>query len=317
MNILVTGGTGSFGQHLIRTLLETNGAEKVIVYSRDELKQLQMRQQGLTDERLRYFIGDVRDLQRLRRAMRDADVVVHAAALKQVDSCEYNPQEAVKTNIGGTSNVIEAALDCDVQKVLMVGTDKAVDPVNLYGATKLTAEKLIVDANVYSGADGPAFSSTRYGNVITSRGAVLPLFLEQHAAGRPLTVTDKEMTRFVLTLDQSVQFVLGCLARMRGGEVFVPDIPSVPVMTIARAVAWPNEPTTMVIGRRAGEKLHELLISANESQRVVKQDGLFVIGPDARAGVFGQLSSDRVRHLSVAEFRALAGLGATLEEAAS
>jgi len=260
------------------------------------LKQHEMRAAGLTHDELRYFIGDVRDLQRLRRAFRGVDVVVHAAALKQVESCEFNPLEAKKTNIDGTSNVIDAALDCGVGRVLMIGTDKAVDPTNLYGATKLVAEKLMVDANAYSGSDGPAFSCTRYGNVISSRGAVLPVFQAQHAAGLPLTVTDPTMTRFVLTLDQGVDFVLECLRRMKGGEVFVPRLKTVDVATISNAVT--NSLSRVIIGRRPGEKQHELLISANEPELAAANGLPYPYGSN----------TDPADRLDVAGFRELAGL---------
>jgi len=299
MRILVTGGTGSFGQALIRRLLPIG--DQLVVFSRDELKQHEMRAAGLTHDELRYFIGDVRDLQRLRRAFRGVDVVVHAAALKQVESCEFNPLEAKKTNIDGTSNVIDAALDCGVGRVLMIGTDKAVDPTNLYGATKLVAEKLMVDANAYSGSDGPAFSCTRYGNVISSRGAVLPVFQAQHAAGLPLTVTDPTMTRFVLTLDQGVDFVLECLGRMKGGEVFVPRLKTVTVDTIVEAVIAPTHgftPVPSVIGRRPGEKQHELLISANEPELAAANGLPYPYGSN----------TDPADRLDVLGFRELAGL---------
>ncbi len=322
MRILVTGGTGSFGQAAIRRLLVEReqidvtpaGAVEIqtleggpanhdlIVFSRDELKQHEMREAGLVDERLRYFIGDVRDVGRLRRAMRGVDVVIHAAALKQVDSCEYNPLEAKKTNIDGTANVIDAALDCGVGKVLMVGTDKAVDPVNLYGATKLVAEKLMVDANAYSGKDGTRFSSTRYGNVISSRGSVLPRFMAQYAAAEPLTVTDPNMTRFVITIDQAVAFVLDCLSRMRGGEVFVPRLKTVAVVTVAKAVIgghnWRVGDEHRIVGRRLGEKQHELLISANEPELAAANGLPFPYGSN----------TDPEDRLSVDEFRQMAGL---------
>jgi UDP-N-acetylglucosamine 4,6-dehydratase len=307
VRLLVTGGTGSFGQALIRRLLEHPLAhpQQLVVFSRDELKQHEMRAAGLVDDELRYFIGDVRDLERLRRAFRGVDVVVHAAALKQVDSCEFNPLEAKKTNIDGTANVIDAALDCRVGRVLMIGTDKAVDPVNLYGASKLVAEKLMVDANSYSGTDGPRFSCTRYGNVISSRGAVLPIFQAQHVAGLPLTVTDERMTRFVLTINQGVEFVLGCLGRMRGGEVFVPRLKTVTVGTIADAVTYGSR-RWLITGRRAGEKQHELLISANEPDLAARNNLPFPYGSN----------TDPADVLSVDEFRELAGLGATLKSTA-
>src|SRR6185369_11953526 len=224
------------------------------VFSRDELKQHEMRASGFVDERLRWFIGDVRDVGRLRRAMAGVDVVVHAAALKQVEACEYNPLEAVRTNVGGARNIIDAALDCGVGRVVALGTDKAVDPANLYGATKLVAEKLFVDANSYSGSGGTRFSATRYGNVISSRGSVLPVFAAQHSRGEPMTLTDLNMTRFVLTIREAVTFVVDVLGWMSGGEVFVPKLPSVDLLTIAHAVAWPSEPRFVEVGRRPGEK---------------------------------------------------------------
>ncbi len=285
---------------MIWRLLGDIRVDSVVVFSRDELKQHDMRCAGLVDDRLRYFIGDVRDVGRLRRAFNGVDVVVHAAALKQVESCEFNPLEAKKTNIDGTANVIDAALDCGVKKVLMIGTDKAVDPVNLYGATKQVAEKLMVDANAYSGKNGTRFSCTRYGNVISSRGAVLPIFQAQYRAGLPLTVTDPNMTRFVLTLDQSVEFVLGCLSRMEGGEVFVPRLKTVTVATIADAV---NElQPRLIVGRRAGEKQHELLISQNEPELAAANDLPFPYGSNTDP-------SDR---LDVVRFRELAGIKQTV-----
>jgi UDP-N-acetylglucosamine 4,6-dehydratase len=224
-SILVTGGTGSFGRQFIRTVLEEHHPARLIVFSRDELKQHQMRVEGYADTRLRYFIGDVRDQDRLRRAFHGVDVVIHAAALKQVPACEYNPLEAVKTNIDGAANIIDAAIDAGVGRVLALSTDKAVNPINLYGATKLVAEKLFVQANSYSGKGGTRFSCVRYGNVVGSRGSVIPLFRRQVADGR-ITITDERMTRFWITLTQGVRFVLKCIALMTGGEVFVPKIPS-------------------------------------------------------------------------------------------
>ena len=319
MSVLVTGGSGSFGQAFVRRLLE-GSVDRVIVFSRDELKQHQMRVDGFTDERLRFFVGDVRDRDRLRRAMADVDVVVHAAALKQVDTCEYNPLEAKKTNVDGTSNVIDAALDAGVGKVLMLGTDKAVDPTNLYGATKLVAEKLIVDANAYSGVGGTLFAATRYGNVISSRGSVLPLFQAQHAAGLPLTVTDPSMTRFVLTLEQGVQFVVDCLEVMLGGEVFVPKLPAVTLFTVAMAVA--NTAYGRGSGLRPGEKMHELLVSVNESARTVDRGWHYLVKPlqdfgrrwggtPVPAGFY--YGSDMAERLNVGGFRRLAGLDSALE----
>lgn len=312
-SILVTGGTGSFGQAFVRRLLEHDSYERIVVFSRDELKQHDMRCAGLTDERLRYFIGDVRDLQRLRRAMRGVGTVIHAAALKQVDSCEFNPLEAKKTNIDGTANVIDAALDCGVQRVLMVGTDKAVDPVNLYGATKQVAERLMIDANVYAGDGGTRFACTRYGNVITSRGAVLPRFQQQWDEHRLLTITDPRMTRFVLTLDHAVSFVIECLADMHGGEVFVPRLPAVSVTTVAEAVAFPDLPQTVNVGRRPGEKIHELLVSAHEARRTEDLGNRFVVYPITSKADFPgtvEYGSDSpfVERLDVSGFRVLAGL---------
>ncbi len=321
MRILVTGGTGSFGQALIRSLLEKPLAhpQQLVVFSRDELKQHDMRVDGLVDDELRYFLGDVRDVERLRRAFNGVDIVVHAAALKQVESCEFNPLEAKKTNIDGTQNVIDAALDCGVRRVLMIGTDKAVDPVNLYGKTKAVAEHLMIDANAYSGQDGTAFSCTRYGNVITSRGAVLPRFQAQAAKGELLTVTDHSMTRFVLTLNQGVEFVIKCLGAMRGGEVFVPKLPAVDIETITKAVMYPAKLVlTTVIGRRPGEKQHEALISRGESVRVNDRGDHYVIYPVSAppallSDEFVYSSETAQPRLDVAGFRELAGLGATLE----
>lgn len=219
--VLVTGGTGSFGKKIVRILLDEYKPAKVIVYSRDELKQHEMRAAGFDATNLRYFIGDVRDLDRLRRAFEGVNVVVHAAALKQVPACEYNPMEAIKTNILGSSNVIDAALDTGVEKVLALSTDKAVNPVNLYGATKLAAEKLFVQSNSYAGGRQTRFSCVRYGNVVGSRGSVVPVFLRQRDAGE-VTVTDERMTRFWISLEQGVRFVIRCIEQMSGGEVFVP-----------------------------------------------------------------------------------------------
>ena len=263
-SILVTGGTGSFGKAFARTILDECSPHKVIVYSRDELKQHEMqRVHGFDDPRVRYFLGDVRDKERLQRAMAGVDIVVHAAALKQVPACEYNPHEAVKTNIDGAANIIDAAIDNGVKKVLAISTDKAVNPVNLYGATKLVGEKLFVQGNTYSGGGVTRFSCTRYGNVIGSRGSVVPLFRKQRATGT-ITVTDERMTRFWLTLKQGVRFVLDSIVRMQGGEVFVPKIPSMRLVDLAKAIA--PECEIEIIGIRPGEKLHESLVSKDESR---------------------------------------------------
>ncbi len=307
-SILITGGTGSMGQALVRRLLTDQTIERVCVYSRDEWKQSEMRA-AFPDPRLRFFIGDVRDRQRLTRAMRNVSRVIHAAALKQVPSCEYNPLEAVKTNVDGTANVIDAALDAQVGRVLMLSSDKACDPTNLYGATKLVAEKLIVDANVYGG-ETTKFACTRYGNVIGSRGSVLPLFQAQHAAGQALTVTDPDMTRFVLTLEQGVRFVLDSLGRMVGGEVFVPRLPAATVRTIAEAAAYPAAPRLVIGGLRPGEKRHEVLVSSHEAARTRDEGEYFVVGMDARPGPGAEFrfASDTAERLGVQRFRHLAGL---------
>jgi UDP-N-acetylglucosamine 4,6-dehydratase len=276
--VLVTGGTGSFGKKFIRLLLDDYHPAKVIVFSRDELKQHEMRQHGFDHPNLRYFIGDVRDYERLRRAMQGVTLVVHAAALKQVPACEYNPMEAIKTNILGSSNVIEAALDAGVARVMAISTDKAVNPVNLYGTTKLAAEKLFVQSNSYAGAGETRFACVRYGNVVGSRGSVIPLFLGQRASGT-LTVTDERMTRFWLTLDQGVRFVLRCTEAMQGGEVFVPKIPSTSLTDLARVIA--PEAEIAVIGIRAGEKLHEVLIHEDEARAAVELEDMFVVLPHA------------------------------------
>ncbi|MDH3813896.1 MAG: UDP-N-acetylglucosamine 4,6-dehydratase (inverting) [Acidobacteriota bacterium] len=274
--VLVTGGTGSFGRRFVATMLRHYSPLKLIVFSRDELKQHEMRVSGYDDPRLRYFIGDVRDRERLRRAMQGVEVVVHTAALKQVPACEYNPIEAVVTNIEGGRNVIEAALDTGVKRVIALSTDKAVNPVNLYGATKLVSEKLFVQANAYRG-EGPArFSCVRYGNVVGSRGSVIPLFLSQRESGK-LTLTDPRMTRFWITLDQGVRFVIDCIERMHGGEVFVPKIPSMNIMDLATAIAPQCE--IEEIGIRPGEKLHEVLISEDEARQAVELDDSFIIQP--------------------------------------
>lgn len=275
--VLVTGGTGSFGKKFIQIMLDEYQPAKVIIYSRDELKQHEMRVGGFNHPSLRYFIGDVRDLPRLRRAMQDVDIVVHAAALKQVPACEYNPMEAVKTNILGTSNVVDAAIDARVKKVLALSTDKAVTPVNLYGATKLTAEKLVVASNAYAGDMQTRLSCVRYGNVVGSRGSVVPIFIQQRENGNKLTITDDRMTRFWLSLEQGVRFVISNIERMHGGEVFVPKIPSTKIIDLARAIA-PSAEIEMM-GIRPGEKLHEMMISRDESRSTVELEDRFVVEP--------------------------------------
>ncbi len=275
--VLVTGGTGSFGKKFIKILLEEYEPAKVIVFSRDELKQHEMRQAGFNHPNLRYFIGDVRDQQRMRRAFNGVDIVIHAAALKQVPACEYNPMEAIKTNILGSSNVIDAALDAGVEKVLALSTDKAVNPINLYGATKLAAEKLFIQSNAYAGGTATRFSCVRYGNVVGSRGSVVPVFLKQRATGT-VTITDDRMTRFWISLEQGVRFVIRCVEQMEGGEVFVPKIPSMKVIDLARAVA-PNAQIN-IVGIRPGEKLHEVLISEDEARTTLELDDMYVVQPE-------------------------------------
>jgi UDP-N-acetylglucosamine 4,6-dehydratase len=274
--ILVTGGTGSFGKKFIRIMLEEFHPAKLIVFSRDELKQYEMRAAGYDHPSLRYFIGDVRDQQRLRRAFNGVDIVIHAAALKQVPACEYNPMEAIKTNILGSSNVIDAALDAGVTKVMALSTDKAVNPVNLYGATKLAAEKLFVQSNTYAAGTSTRFSCVRYGNVVGSRGSVVLVFLQQRQNGK-VTITDERMTRFWISLEQGVRFVIRCTEQMHGGEVFVPKISSMKVIDLALAVAPQAE--IEVIGIRPGEKLHEVLISEDESRSTIELEDMFVVQP--------------------------------------
>jgi len=275
--VLVTGGTGSFGNHFIQIALTKYQPKRLIIFSRDELKQHQIRDRW-PDPRLDFFIGDVRDCDRLRRAFQaNVDVIIHAAALKQVPACEYNPFEAIKTNVLGAKNVIDAAIDCSVPKVLALSTDKAVNPVNLYGATKLCAEKLFVQGNSYAGGKNTRFSCIRYGNVLGSRGSVVPLFRRQRREGN-LTVTDRRMTRFWLTLDQAVALVLKCIGVMEGGEVFVPHIPSMQIVDMAQAMAPGCKLHST--GVRPGEKLHETLLSSDEARHSVSIDDLFVIKPE-------------------------------------
>ena len=274
--VLVTGGTGSFGRKFIEVMLAEHQPEKVIVFSRDELKQHEMREAGMNDPRLRYFIGDVRDLLRMRRAMEGIDVVVHAAALKQVPAAEYNPIEAIMTNIMGARNVIEAALDNKVKRVLAMSTDKAVNPINLYGATKLAAEKLTVQSNAYAGGKTTRFSCVRYGNVVGSRGSVIPVFQRQREDGH-ITITDERMTRFWLSIDQGVRFTIRCIEQMQGGEVFIPKIPSTRIVDVAKAVAPDAE--VELIGIRPGEKMHEVLVSEDEARHTVELDDMYVVEP--------------------------------------
>jgi UDP-N-acetylglucosamine 4,6-dehydratase len=284
--VLVTGGTGSFGKKFIDIMLKEYHPAKLIIFSRDELKQHDMLASGYDHPSLRYFIGDVRDQPRLRRAFDGVDIVVHTAALKQVPACEYNPMEAVKTNILGSSNVIDAALDAGVEKVLALSTDKAVNPVNLYGATKLAAEKLFVQSNYYAGEKSTRLSCTRYGNVVGSRGSVVPVFIKQRNNGK-LTITDERMTRFWISLEQGVRFVIRCIECMQGGEVFVPKIPSMTITDLARVIAPDTQVT--ITGIRPGEKLHEVLISEDEARTTVELDDMYVVMPSMSLPVGGTL----------------------------
>ncbi len=274
--VLVTGGTGSFGKKFLDIMLKEYHPRKLIVFSRDELKQHEMQASGFKDPSLRYFIGDIRDQQRCRRAFEGVDVVIHAAALKQVPACEYNPMEAIKTNILGSGNVIDAAIDAGVKKVVALSTDKAVNPVNLYGATKLAAEKLFIQSNAYAGAKNTRFSCVRYGNVVGSRGSVVPVFLKQRTTGK-VTVTDERMTRFWISLESGVRFVIRAVENMHGGEVFVPKIPSMTVNDLAKAIA--PQAAIEYIGIRPGEKLHEVLISEDEARQTVELEDMYVVQP--------------------------------------
>lgn len=275
--VLLTGGTGSFGKHFCRVMLDRYQVKTIRIYSRDELKQHEMRLEFGDDPRLRFFIGDVRDADRLHRAMEGADYVVHAAALKQVPACEYNPFEAVKTNVHGAQNVIDAAIDTGVKRVIALSTDKAVNPVNLYGATKLCSDKLFIQGNAYAGEHRARFACVRYGNVIGSRGSVIPLFLKQRESG-VITITDERMTRFWITLDEAVELVLKGFYYMEGGEIFVPKIPSMRIMDLARAIA--PECEIKKIGIRPGEKLHEALTGEDEGRNTISYKGMYVLLPN-------------------------------------
>ena len=321
--VLVTGGTGSFGQKFTEVALTRFKPRKLIIFSRDELKQFEMRRRFSEDRYpcIRYFIGDVRDRERLYRAFDGVDIVVHAAALKQVPAAEYNPGEAVKTNVLGAMNVVDAAIDRGVKKVVALSTDKAANPINLYGATKLCSDKLFVAANSYAGAHNTRFGVVRYGNVVGSRGSVVPYFLSLRESG-VLPITDVRMTRFWITLEQGVEFVLKSLERMRGGEVFVPKIPSMRVTDLARAIA--PECETRNVGIRPGEKLHEILVSEDDARHTVEHDDYYTILPathswDAQeyttenAGKpcpdgFCYCSDKNTRWLSVDELRTMAGI---------
>ena len=281
--VLVTGGTGSFGQKFVRTALDQFGPRKLIVYSRDELKQSTMMESYQGEDRLRFFLGDVRDRHRLSRALDGVDYVVHAAALKQVPMGEYNPIEVIRTNIMGAAHLIDAAIDKGVEKVVALSTDKAANPINLYGATKLCADKLFVAGNSYSGSHKTRFSVVRYGNVIGSRGSVIPLFKKMKENGGAIPITDRRMTRFWITLDQGVELVMKAFERMHGGEIFVPKIPSMNVTDLADAVAPGCRHE--YIGIRPGEKLHEVLIPADEGRHTVELDDMYVIMPAFKSWV--------------------------------
>jgi UDP-N-acetylglucosamine 4,6-dehydratase len=278
--ILITGGTGSFGTRFVERILADHEPHSVRIFSRDELKQSELQRRFADESRLRYLLGDVRDLPRLTRATRGVDVMIHAAALKQVPAAEYNPFEAVQTNVVGAENVVSAAIDNGVPLTVALSTDKAVNPVNLYGATKLCAEKIITQGNAYA-ADSPArFATARYGNVVGSRGSVVPLFKAQAETG-VLTITDERMTRFWITLDEAVEFVISCMDLMSGGEVFVPKLPSTRVTDLAAALA--PEAERRVIGIRPGEKLHELMLTADEARHARELDDRFVVLPEYTA----------------------------------
>ena len=276
-NILITGGTGSFGKKFTQTLLERYKPNKIIIYSRDEQKHFEMAQE-YTQKCMRYFVGDVRDFKRLRKAMRDVDFVIHAAAMKHVDIAEYNPMECINTNIHGAEYVIDAAIDSGVKKVIALSTDKAANPINLYGATKLASDKLFVAANNMVGQHDIEFSVVRYGNVIGSKGSVVPFFKKLLNEGREeLPITDERMTRFLITLQAGVDFVIKNFERMQGGEIFVPKIPSMRMIDLAMAMSGTNR--YEVIGIRPGEKLHEAMITKEDSLRTVEFDDHYVIKP--------------------------------------
>ncbi len=315
--VLVTGGTGSFGRRFVETVLKEHRPRRLIVFSRDELKQLEM-SQAFDHPALRFFIGDVRDPSRLRRAFDGVDVVIHAAALKQVPAAEYNPFEAVKTNVLGAANVIDAALDTGVERVVALSTDKAANPINLYGATKLCSDKMFVAANHYSGVHKTRFSVVRYGNVLGSRGSVVPFFLERRKTG-VLPITDRRMTRFWITLDQGVHFVLASLGRMHGGEIFVPKIPSMRIVDLAAAVA--PDCRLEIVGIRAGEKLHEVMVPEDDARNTMEFPDHYVIQPvfswwaaencdggKPCAAGFKYSSDTNDRWLTPAEIRAMIGL---------
>lgn len=321
-SVLITGGTGSFGQQMVRTLFERYNLRRLVILSRDELKQYEMAQRFPTQAHpeIRYFIGDVRDLGRLEMAFRDIDIVIHAAALKQVPTAEYNPFECINTNVHGAENVVRAALRADVKKVVALSTDKAASPINLYGASKLASDKIFVAANNLSGARGTIFSVVRYGNVVGSRGSVVPFFEKLIREGSPdLPITDERMTRFSITLQQGVNFVLSTLRMAEGGEIFVPKIPSIRIVDLAEAMA--PDKARRIVGIRPGEKLHELMITEDDARSTVEADDRYIIEPAFAAGwrkkghaangchpvaeSFRYGSDDNPEFLSIAEIRDL------------
>lgn len=278
--ILITGGTGSFGKKITEVILKEYNPKAIRIFSRGELEQQKMRERFKgykNSDKLRFFIGDVRDKNRLHRATYGVDIIIHTAALKQVPTCEYNPIEAVRTNVGGAANIIDIAIDNGVKKVMGISTDKAVYPVNLYGATKLVAEKLFTQGNVYRGKNKTKFSCVRYGNVMGSRGSVIPIFLKQKKEGI-ITITDIDMTRFWITLEQATHFVLDCIGNMQGGEIFIPKIPSMKIIDLAKAIA--PEVKIKVTGIRPGEKIHEILLTVEEARHAKGFVSYFIIEPE-------------------------------------
>lgn len=318
-SLLVTGGTGSFGKAFIRYALDNLEPRRIVVFSRDELKQSEMRAEFEKEGRLRWFLGDIRDRSRLDRAFHGVEYVIHAAALKQVDTAEYNPFEFVKTNVLGSQNVIDAAIDCGVRKVVALSTDKASSPINLYGATKLTADKLFVAANNYGSASPTRMSVVRYGNVMGSRGSVVPLFQRLMSEGQPLPITDPNMTRFWITISEAVQFVVDSFDQMQGGELFVPRIPSMKLTDLVEAIA-PGYPT-VAVGIRPGEKLHEEMISSDDSYRTIRQPDRYVVTPtiadwgfeqptgEPAPSGFSYRSDNNDQWLTPQELRQILGLG--------
>ena len=318
-SILITGGTGSFGKAFITHALKELNPARIAVLSRDELKQYELKAAFGNDRRIRWFLGDIRDRERLSRALRGIDYVVHAAALKQVDTAEYNPYEFVKTNVLGSQNVIDASIDAGVRKVVALSTDKASSPINLYGATKLTADKLFIAGNHYSHNAGTGMAVVRYGNVMGSRGSVVPFFQQCVADGVPIPITDPRMTRFWITLDQAVRFVVDSFDQMNGGELYVPRIPSMRITDLVEAIA-PGHPT-VITGIRPGEKMHEEMISADDAHRTVRQPSRYVVTPTIAEWGFVPVAGESVPDgfsyrsdtndlwMTPADLRAILGLG--------